>query len=136
MIRINHISKLFKLKMSFETINYEISLWKGSSLVVDSVSMVQAIRNWWGGNLSWSDLLIKALDLSLTLLDRYFNTDKTEAIDRAYKTLGFSRPFTHNKAIIMKRYKKLTTLYHPDKGGSLEKMRDINVARDLILESL
>ena len=122
--------------MSFETINYEISLWKGTSLIVDGVSMVQAIRNWWGGNLSWPDLLIKALDLSLTLLDRYFNTDKAEAIDRAYKTLGFARPFTHNKAVIMKRYRKLTTLYHPDKGGSLEKMRDINVARDLILESL
>lgn len=123
------------MKMNLETINYEISLWKNSSLVVDGVSLVQAIRNWWGGKLALCDLFVKLLDLSITLIDRYFNTDKSEAISKAYKTLGLSR-YTQSRNIILKRYKELTVMYHPDKGGSVERMREINVARDIILESL
>ena len=123
------------MKMNVETINYEISLWKNSSLVVDGVSLVQAIRSWWGGRMGLCDLFVKLLDLSFTLIDRYFNTDKSQAIDKAYQTLGISR-CTQSRNVILKRYKALTAIYHPDKGGSVERMREINVARDIILESL
>ena len=123
--------------MSFNTINYEISLWKNTSLVVDGVSMIHAIRNWLCGRLGMSDLFIKLLDLSCTLIDRYFNKDKHEAVAKAYETLGLSqKPRTKDRNVILKRYKELTQVYHPDKGGSIEKMKDINVARDIILESL
>ena len=123
------------MKMNFETINYEISLWKNSSLAVDGVSLVQAIRNWWGGKLTLCHLFVKLLDISLTLLDRYFNTDKSEAIAKAYQTLGFSC-YPQSRNVILRRYKQLSSIYHPDKGGSLERMREINIARDIILESL
>ena len=123
--------------MSFNTVSNEISLWKNTSLVVDGVSLIQAIRNWLCGRLGVSDLFIKLLDLSCTLIDRYFNKDKDEAVARAYETLGLSqKPHTKDRNVILKRYKELTQIYHPDKGGNVEKMRDINVARDIILESL
>ena len=121
--------------MNYETINYEISLWKGSSLILDGVSMVQAIRRYWSGTLALNDLFIKLIDLSLTLINRYFNKDKGEAVARAYETFGLSCR-NRKRRVVLKRYMKLTAIYHPDKGGSAEKMRDINVARDIILESL
>ena len=123
------------MKMNVETIKYEISLWKNSSLAVDGLSLVKAIRNWWCGRLALCDLFVKLLDLSCTLINRYFNTDKSEAIDNAYQTLGISR-YTQSRNVILKRYKALTAIYHPDKGGSVERMKEINVARDIILESL
>ena len=123
--------------MSFNTVSNEISLWKNTSLVVDGVSLIHAIRNWFCGRLGISDLFIKLLDLSCTLIDRYFNKDKNEAVARAYETLGLSqKPYTKERNVILRRYKELTQIYHPDKGGNVEKMRDINVARDIILESL
>ena len=98
--------------------------------------MVKAIRNFWDGKLAWSDLFIKLIDLSFTIINRYFNTDKSDAVAKAYETLGLSRR-TKNRNVIIKRYKKLATIYHPDRiGGNLETMREINVSRDIILESL
>ena len=99
--------------------------------------MIHAIRNWLCGRLGVSDLFIKLLDLSCTLIDRYFNKDRDEAVAKAYETLGLSlKPRTKDRNVILKRYKELTQIYHPDKGGNVEKMSDINVARDIILESL
>ena len=121
--------------MNFEYINYEITLWKNGSLILDGVSIVKAIRNWWGGKLGLADLFIKFLDLSITLINRYFNTDKSQAVANAYITLGLS-PRAKNSKVIMKRYKKLAKINHPDKGGRLETMREINVSRDIILASL
>ena len=121
--------------MNFEQINYEISLWKNGSLILDAVSMVKAIRNWWGGKIGLADLFIMLVDLSITLIDRYFNTDKSQAVANAYATLGLS-PRIKNRNVIIKRYKELAEINHPDKGGSVERMREINVSRDIILESL
>ena len=117
------------------SLHYEISLWKNGSLILDGVSLVNTIRNWWDGNIALSKLFITLIDISLTLISRYFNAPKDHAVANAYNTLGLSRR-TKNRNVVIKRYKELAAIYHPDKGGSLETMREINVSRDIILETL
>lgn len=48
----------------------------------------------------------------------------------AAKVLGLSGNLT--KEIIKKAYKKACSLYHPDKGGSLEMMQAVNQAYDVL----
>ena len=123
------------MSMNYEHINYELSVWRNSSLILDGVSMVKTIRHWWDGKVALSTLFIALVDLSCTLLTRYFKKPKHNAVAKAYNTLGLS-PKIKNRNVISKRYKELTAIYHPDKGGSVEMMREINVARDIIIASL
>ena len=95
------------------------------------------------GSVTWKNrglIIIYIADYQIwywLFFDRYFNKDRDEAVAKAYETLGLSQKHrTKDRNVILKRYKELTQIYHPDKGGNVEKMRDINVARDIILESL
>ena len=54
---------------------------------------------------------------------------------RARKTLGFgSEPLTAD--MIKERRRKLAVENHPDKGGSQQRMSDINHAADVLLEAV
>lgn len=57
-----------------------------------------------------------------------------EDIRRARRTLGFadSQPLT--KEQIQKRHRELAKRHHPDLGGKLETMQEINAAVDVLME--
>jgi hypothetical protein len=62
--------------------------------------------------------------------------DQTDqvAIDKARFMLGVSR--FDNAEYIKERHRALITKNHPDTGGSNERARDLNEARDLLLREL
>ena len=55
------------------------------------------------------------------------------AIDPAYRFLGI--PINATKTEALSIYIKLVKKYHPDRGGNIEKMKEINVAWDKIKNS-
>jgi hypothetical protein len=61
---------------------------------------------------------------------------RLEAIARARKTMGFTDAERLNEDTISDRRKRLARKHHPDFGGSLERMKIINDAADVLLASL
>lgn len=58
------------------------------------------------------------------------------AFERARQVLGFatSQPLTRD--VVRIRHRELAKRHHPDRGGKLEKMQEINAAVDTLMESL
>jgi hypothetical protein len=61
---------------------------------------------------------------------------KQRACARARQTLGFGPQDPLTEASIKARQRELAKKHHPDRGGSLAKMQEINAAVDVLLESL
>ncbi len=57
---------------------------------------------------------------------------KWEDLERARKLLKL--PLITTRREIIERYHQLAKEYHPDKGGSLEKMKALNAAYQLLME--
>lgn len=55
---------------------------------------------------------------------------------RARQILGFAATEPITEAAIKVRYRKLAQIHHPDKGGSLEKMTELNAAADILYAEL
>ena len=113
-----------------------LMVFEGLSIAAGVVNLVRTIYKWWKGRTTKRQLFDEVGNLTNATYNKYFNTKKTTALKEAYQELGL--PYgTTNRWLIMQRYKKLAAIYHPDKeGGSIEKMTQINVARDAILEHL
>jgi hypothetical protein len=62
--------------------------------------------------------------------------EKQRAVMRARITLGFTPQEAVTEAQIKARQRELAKKHHPDRGGSLAKMQEINAAVDVLLESL
>jgi hypothetical protein len=62
--------------------------------------------------------------------------EKQRAVLRARVTLGFTPQEAVTEAQIKARQRELAKKHHPDRGGSLAKMQEINAAVDVLLESL
>ena len=59
---------------------------------------------------------------------------RSQAIFRARKLLGVEAGAGREE--IIAAHRRLTTLVHPDKGGSNTAMQEANAARDLLLDEL
>lgn len=59
---------------------------------------------------------------------------RSQAVFRARKLLGVEAGAGREEIIVAHR--RLTTLVHPDKGGSNAAMQEANAARDLLLDDL
>ncbi|WP_073974190.1 J domain-containing protein [Erythrobacter donghaensis] len=59
---------------------------------------------------------------------------RSQAIFRARKLLGVEAGAGREE--IIAAHRRLTTLVHPDKGGSNAAMQEANAARDLLLDEL
>ena len=59
-----------------------------------------------------------------------FDLPKTEALERAYETLGINHNAQNHK--VKEVYKKLILINHPDKGGDSTMFTNINVAYGII----
>lgn len=59
---------------------------------------------------------------------------RSQAVFRARKLLGVSA--TAGREEIITAHRRLTTLVHPDKGGTTAAMQEANAARDLLLDEL
>jgi hypothetical protein len=59
---------------------------------------------------------------------------RSQAIFRARKLLGVEAGAGRDE--IIAAHRRLTTLVHPDKGGSTAAMQEANAARDLLLDEL
>lgn len=57
-----------------------------------------------------------------------------EDIRRARVTLGFAAGEPLTKEQIQKRHRELAKRHHPDRGGKLETMQEINAAVDVLME--
>lgn len=51
----------------------------------------------------------------------------------ALKLFNLDKDYTEND--VLKKYKRLAIKFHPDKGGDVEKMQDLNYAKDLLLKN-
>ena len=111
-------------------------VFEGLSIAAGVASLIRTISRWWKGRKTKRQVFDEVGNLTTATYNKYFNTKKTSALKEAYQELGL--PYgTTNRWLIMQRYKQLAAIYHPDKvGGSVEKMTEINVARDTILEHL
>lgn len=58
-----------------------------------------------------------------------------EAVVRARATMGFAASERLTEDMIVDRRKRLARKHHPDLGGSVDKMAEINNAADVLLES-
>ena len=52
----------------------------------------------------------------------------------ALKLFNLDKDYTEND--VLKTYKRLAIKFHPDKGGAVEKMQDLNYAKDLLLKNV
>ena len=52
----------------------------------------------------------------------------------ALKLFNLDKDYTEND--VLKKYKRLAIKFHPDKGGDVEKMQDLNYAKDLLLKNV
>ena len=52
----------------------------------------------------------------------------------ALKLFNLDKDYTEND--VLKTYKRLAIKFHPDKGGDVEKMQDLNYAKDLLLKNV
>jgi len=111
-----------------------VALREGGYLALEAISLIDAIRKWWEGKITITQLIENLGSISQRIMDRYFNTEKKNAILNAYKELSVPSG-TKDRTVIIRRYKELAAIHHPDKGGNTEKMQEITVARDIILES-
>ena len=59
---------------------------------------------------------------------------RSQAIFRARKLLGVEAGAGRDE--IIAAHRRLTTLVHPDKGGTTAAMQEANAARDLLLDEL
>ena len=59
---------------------------------------------------------------------------RSQAVFRARKVLGVEAGAGREE--IVAAHRRLTTLVHPDKGGSNAAMQEANAARDLLLDEL
>jgi DnaJ homolog subfamily C member 19 len=59
---------------------------------------------------------------------------RSQAVFRARKLLGIEAGAGREE--IIAAHRRLTTLVHPDKGGSNAAMQEANAARDLLLDEL
>lgn len=59
---------------------------------------------------------------------------RSQAVFRARKLLGVEAGAGREE--IIAAHRRLTTLVHPDKGGTTAAMQEANAARDLLLEEL
>jgi hypothetical protein len=59
---------------------------------------------------------------------------RSQAVFRARKLLGVEAGAAREE--IIAAHRRLTTLVHPDKGGSNAAMQEANAARDLLLDEL
>lgn len=59
---------------------------------------------------------------------------RSQAVFRARKLLGVGAGAGREE--IIAAHRRLTTLVHPDKGGSTAAMQEANAARDLLLDEL
>ena len=59
---------------------------------------------------------------------------RSQAVFRARKLLGVEAGAGRDE--IIAAHRRLTTLVHPDKGGSTAAMQEANAARDLLLDEL
>lgn len=59
---------------------------------------------------------------------------RSQAVFRARKLLGVEAGAGREE--IIAAHRRLTTLVHPDKGGTTAAMQEANAARDLLLEDL
>lgn len=70
-----------------------------------------------------------------TILDRAFTGfTALPSPEQAYQVLGVGANAT--KAEIDRAYKRLAAEHHPDRGGDLQQMARINVARDQLMRSI
>lgn len=65
-----------------------------------------------------------------------FNRQQAAAAVRARQVLGFaaSEPLTVDS--VRKRHRELAKKHHPDRGGQLAKMQEVNAAVDVLMGSL
>lgn len=56
-------------------------------------------------------------------------------LDSAMKVFGITSPFT-SESDLKAHHKKLALQHHPDHGGSLEKMKDINIAKEVLAKNI
>lgn len=61
-------------------------------------------------------------------------TTRKHAASRARKVLGVEAGAGRDE--IIAAHRRLTTLVHPDRGGSTSAMQEANAARDLLLDEL
>ena len=59
---------------------------------------------------------------------------RSQAVFRARKLLGIEAGAGRDE--IIAAHRRLTTLVHPDKGGTTAAMQEANAARDLLLDEL
>lgn len=62
--------------------------------------------------------------------------ERKAARQRARVTLGFTPTEPLSEDVLKKRQRELARKHHPDRGGSVTKMQEINAAVDVLLEEL
>jgi hypothetical protein len=55
------------------------------------------------------------------------------SLEEAKEALGFKPNENPSEADIQKAWKQMVFMYHPDRGGDVEIMKEVNVARDVLL---
>lgn len=65
---------------------------------------------------------------------RFFNWlfERNLTYDEALEIFGINREQAQDKEFLNKHWKKLALKHHPDRGGSAEKMQNINAAYDIL----
>lgn len=58
--------------------------------------------------------------------------EKARRIGRARRTLGFTAKESITPEQLKERYRKLARKHHPDRGGSVERMQEINAAMEIL----
>ena len=61
--------------------------------------------------------------------------EATMTLDAAMKVFGITSPFSSENDL-KSHHKKLALQHHPDHGGSLEKMKDVNLAKEILAKNI
>ena len=102
------------------------------SLLSEGLSLIGLISDWWSGAIAMRKLVSSVGNIAKRVVQRFFTVSKDDALKNAYNELGLSRG-TRDRDLVVKRFRQLAQIHHPDHGGSEEKMQEIIIARDTIL---
>ena len=105
------------------------------TISVEGLNFLNAIRRWWNGEIGLMELFNSICDMADRICDRYFNQSKAMALRNAYTELGLKYG-EKDETKIDANFRALAFVHHPDRGGNMEKFKEITLARDIIKASL